>query len=97
MRIREQFSGLNMESLVGGPLQAVCNAQTMLAASTVKFIEDVDIKFDMEVKSSESLEKSSDESGELKDFGMPEGLARILDILATASTPTNIQNSSDVA
>ena len=153
-KMGEQFSGLNMESLIGGPLKAAYDAQAMLAASTVKFIEnvgfeapgtdgtgrvrtetfsfkrgvasengegvgteevslkvpllsivkipalgidEVDIKFDMEVKSSESLEKSSDESGELKDFGMPEGLARILDILATASTPTNIQNGSDVA
>lgn len=121
-KMGEQFSGLNMESLIGGPLKAAYDAQAMLAASTAKFIEnvgfeapgtdgtgrvrtetfsfkrgvasengegvgteevslkvpllsivkipalgidEVDIKFDMEVKSSESLEKSSDESGEL--------------------------------
>lgn len=197
VKMGDQFSGLNMESLIGGPLKAVCNAQAMLAASTVKFIEDVgfdapaedgtrkvrtaafsftrgavsdsgeglgteevsmnvpllsmvkiptlgvdevDITFDMEVKSSEASEKSSDKNGELeanarlkvgpfhmdvkikgsischekntrssdnsakyhvqvhaKDFGMPEGLARVLDILATASTPTKIQSSSEAA
>lgn len=194
VKMSDQFSGLNMEALIGGPLKAVCNAQTMLAASTVKFIEDVgfdapgadgvrklktaafsfsraatsetgvgigsedvsmnvpllsivkiptlgvdsvDITFDMEVKSSESSESTSDKSGELeanaglkigpfsmnvkikgaischesntrssdnsakyhvsvhaKDYGMPEGLARMLDILATASAPTKIQGAT---
>lgn len=30
-----------MESLIGGPLQAACDAQTMLAGATARFIEDV--------------------------------------------------------
>ncbi len=197
VKMGDQFSGLDMESLIGGPLKAVCNAQTMLAASTVKFIEDVgleapdangvrkvrttafsftrnaltdkgesfgteevsmnvpllsivkipslavdtvDITFDMEVKSSESSESSSDKSGELeanadlkvgpfhmdvkikgsischekntrasdnsakyhvqvhaKDYGMPEGLARMLDVLVSASTPTKIESKSTAA
>ena len=179
-----QFSGLDMDALIGGPLKAICNAQMMLAASTVKFIEEVGLEeagpdgirkvrttsfsfnrtafseegavkgteevsmavpllsivknptfgvddatitFDMEVKSSECSEKTKDMSGELegnagikigpfnmdvkikgsvacnekntrssdnsakyhielhaRDYGMPEGLARMLDILATA-------------
>ncbi len=192
--IKDQFSGLDMESLIGGPLKAACNAQVMMAAATTKFIEDVglqppdkdgnrkvrttsfsfmraatdetgkgigqeevsmdvpllsivkvptlaidevDVTFDMEVKSSTSSESSSDKKGELeanaglkigpfhmdvkikgsischesntrssdnsakyhvkvhaKDFGMPEGLARMLDILATASAPTAIENKT---
>lgn len=39
--MQEQFSGLDMSELIGGPLRAVCNAQAMLAASTIKFIQDV--------------------------------------------------------
>lgn len=197
VKMGDQFSGLDMESLIGGPLKAVCNAQTMLAASTIKFIEDVgldapdesgvrkirtaafsftrtaisetgesfgseevsmnvpllsivkiptfgvdslDVTFDMEVKSSESSENSSDKQGELeadaglkigpfnmnvkikgsiachekntrssdnsakyhinlhaKDYGMPEGLARMLDVLATASTPTKIEGKGTAA
>ena len=189
--IKDQFSGLDMESLIGGPLKAACNAQFMMAAATTKFIEEVglqppdkngkrqvrttsfsfmraatdengkgigqeevsmdvpllsivkvptlaidevDVTFDMEVKSSTSSESTSDKKGELeanaglkigpfhmdvkikgsiscqesntrssdnsakyhvkvhaKDFGMPEGLARMLDILATASAPTAIE------
>lgn len=193
--IKDQFSGLDMSALVGGPLKAACEAQMMLAASTADFIENVglepadkdgrrkvrttsfsftraatsqdgkavgteevsmevpflsivkiptlmvdsvDVIFDMEVKSSSSSENTSDKKGELdakaglkigpfsmnvqikgsiachekntrssdnsakyhvevhaKDSGMPEGLARMLDILATASTPVAIENKSE--
>lgn len=41
-----QFSGLDMAALIGGPLKAACNAQVMLAASTAKFIEDVGMNTD---------------------------------------------------
>lgn len=192
-QMSNQFSGLDMSALIGGPLKAACDAQTMLAASTFNFIEQVgfnkgegnvpalrttsfsferaaagengsslgtekvtmevpllslvkiptfaidemDVSFDMEVKSSESSESVKDKSGELeaeaglkigpfsmnvkvkgsischesntrssdnsakyhvnvhaKDYGMPEGLARMLDILATASVPKNIKNNN---
>lgn len=194
VKMSDQFSGLDMASLIGGPLRAACNAQIMMASATTQFIEDVgleaadkdgnrkirttsfsftraatdeegksigteevsmnvpllsivkvptlaidevDVTFDMEVKSSTSSESSSDKQGELqanaglkigpfhmdvqikgsischekntrssdnsakyhvqvhaKDFGMPEGLARMLDILATASAPTAIEKKS---
>lgn len=195
VNVQNQFSGLDMSNLIGGPLKAACDAQVMLAASTEKFIEDVgfdpaskdgtrsvrmttfsftratsdpkgegaigkeevcmqvpllsivkiptlaidevNITFDMEVKSSTTSESSSDKSGELdatggirvgpfhlsvhikgsiachekntrssdnsakyhvmvhaKDFGMPEGLARMLDILATASAPVAIDSKT---
>lgn len=187
VRMQNEFSGLDMGALIGGPLMAVCDAQTMLAKSTVSFIEQVglneaagnaprtvrttafsfsraadgvdgaaagtekmsmevpllsivkiptlavdtaDITFDMEVKSSTSAESSSDKKGGLeaeagvkygpfhmdvkvkgsiachesntrssdnsakyhvevhaKDFGMPEGLARMLDVLAQSAVP----------
>ncbi|MGN0406839.1 MAG: DUF2589 domain-containing protein [Bacteroides sp.] len=193
--IKDQFGGLDMSSLIGGPLKAACEAQMMLAASTADFIEnvgleaadkdgvrkvrttafsftraatgedgnhvgteevsmnvpllsivkiptlmvdEVDITFDMEVKSSVSSENTSDKQGELdataglkvgpfsmdvhikgsiachesntrssdnsakyhvkvhaKDSGMPEGLARMLDILATASAPTAIEKKDN--
>lgn len=191
VKMGDQFSGLDMANLIGGPLKAACDAQTMMAAATVKFIQDigleqpdekgnrkvrttsfsftraatdeegksvgseqvsmdvpilsivkvptlaidvVDVTFDMEVKSSTSSESASDKKGELeanaglkigpfhmdvkikgsischekntrssdnsakyhvqvhaKDFGMPEGLSRMLDVLATASAPTAIE------
>ena len=122
-KIANQFSGLDMAALIGGPLRAACDAQTMLARSTLNFIEEVgleapdadgirkvrtanfsfnraadgaangklgsetvelnvpllaivnipsltidkvNITFDMEVKSSESSESSSDKQGELE-------------------------------
>lgn len=39
--IANQFSGLDMGVLIGGPLTAACNAQTSLAMSTVNFIKEV--------------------------------------------------------
>lgn len=189
--MQDQFSGLDMGALIGGPLKAACDAQIMMAKATSDFIQNVgmddvdangvrkvrtvdfsfqrpstaadgkgigmervnlsvpllsivkvptlavdnvDVTFDMEVKSSVSSEKSSDKKGELdakmglkvgpfsadvsikgsvsahesntrksdnsakyhvevhaKDTGMPEGLAKVLDILSTASAPAQIE------
>ena len=41
VNISNQFSGLDMAALIGGPLSAACSAQTMLAKSTLNFIEEV--------------------------------------------------------
>jgi hypothetical protein len=40
-KISDQFQGLPMESLIGAPLTAACNAQVMLANSTATFINTV--------------------------------------------------------
>lgn len=188
--MQDQFSGLDMGALIGGPLKAACDAQVMLAKATSDFIQnvgmdaedengirkvrtvdfsferpstaedgkgigtekvslsvpllsivkvptlavdDVNVTFDMEVKSSVRSEKSSDKNlgidakmglkvgpftadvsikGSIsahesntrssdnsakyhvevhaKDTGMPEGLAKVLDILASASAPAQI-------
>lgn len=196
VNMSDQFGGLDMANLIGGPLKAACDAQSMMASATAKFIEDVgtvvadkekgtrklrttafsfarsttdektgeirtvnvsmdvpllaivkvptlaidnvDVTFDMEVKSSTSSEKkedkeasaevnggykfggfhvdatikgsvschesntrSSDNSAKYhvqvhaKDYGMPEGLSRMLDILATACTPTAIEDAGN--
>lgn len=191
VKMQDQFSGLDMGALIGGPLKAACDAQIMMAKATSDFIQhvgmddvdasgirkvrtvdfsfqrpstagdgngigmekvnlsvpllsivkipalsvdDVNVTFDMEVKSSVSSEKTSDKSGSLdakmglklgpfsadvsikgsvsahesntrksdnsakyhvevhaKDSGMPEGLAKVLDILSTASAPAQIE------
>lgn len=191
INMADQFSGLPMESLIGGPLQAACKAEVMLAAATTNFIETigfqdadgsggprkaktvafsfqrpatdpegktignetvslevpvlsivnvpslmvkkVDVTFDMEVKSSVASQQTTDKSGTLdahaklgwgvfsldvsikgtisshesntrssdnsakyhvsvqaEQAGMPEGLSRVLDILATAVQPSAI-------
>ena len=41
MAIAEQFAGLNMEQLIGGPLSAAADASTQLANSTADFINRV--------------------------------------------------------
>lgn len=44
--MQNQFSGLPMESLIGTPLKAACDAQVMLAQSTVNFIRNVGFEGD---------------------------------------------------
>ena len=41
MAVAEQFAGLDMGQLIGGPLTAVADASTMLANSTANFINRV--------------------------------------------------------
>jgi hypothetical protein len=41
MTIANQFSGLNMELLIGGPLNAACDAQVRLSQATANFINSV--------------------------------------------------------
>lgn len=42
--VANQFSGLDMAALIGGPLKAACEAQMMLAHSTLNFIESVGLE-----------------------------------------------------
>lgn len=180
VRMEEQFAGLPMGNLIGGPLKAAVDSQTMLAKSTAEFIttvgfddtkvrtvlfeykkteadadgkpndkdmeltvpllavvpipnlqiDFVNITFDMEVKSAESDKSSTDKEGSVSatakggwgpfsasvtvsgkvathrentrssdnsakyhvevnasNHGYPEGLARVMDIIAGAVTP----------
>ena len=41
INMADQFGGLPMESLIGGPLQAACKSEVMLAAATTNFIETI--------------------------------------------------------
>lgn len=41
MAIAEQFAGLRMDQLIGGPLSAAADASTQLANSTADFINSV--------------------------------------------------------
>ena len=39
-----QFSGLPMKDLIGGPLQAACDAQTLLANASANFIKEIGLE-----------------------------------------------------
>ena len=41
VNMSDQFGGLPMDQLIGGPLKAACNAQTLLAKASSDFIKDV--------------------------------------------------------
>lgn len=44
VKMGDQFSGLDMGALIGGPLKAACEAQVMLAKATSDFISNVCMK-----------------------------------------------------
>jgi len=46
VKMSDQFGGLPMEQLIGGPLKAACNAQTLLAKASSDFIKDVGLNDD---------------------------------------------------
>ena len=41
VKMSDQFGGLPMDQLIGGPLKAACSAQTLLAKASADFIKDV--------------------------------------------------------
>jgi len=44
VNMSDQFGGLPMDQLIGGPLKAACNAQTLLAKASSDFIKDVGLQ-----------------------------------------------------
>jgi len=46
VNMSDQFGGLPMDQLIGGPLKAACNAQTLLAKASSDFIQDVGLDTD---------------------------------------------------
>lgn len=48
MSIRDEFTGLNVKDVIGGPLSAAANASSQLAKVAAEFIENVE--FDKEGK-----------------------------------------------
>lgn len=44
VNMADQFKGLPMEDLIGGPLIAVCEAQTKLAKSTAQYIREIGLQ-----------------------------------------------------
>ena len=46
VKMSDQFGGLPMEQLIGGPLKAACNAQTLHAKASSDFIKDVGLNDD---------------------------------------------------
>jgi hypothetical protein len=46
VNMSDQFGGLPMDQLIGGPLKAACNAQTLLAKASADFIQEVGLDTD---------------------------------------------------
>ena len=46
VKMSDQFGGLPMNQLIGGPLKAACSAQTLLAKASSDFIKDVGLNDD---------------------------------------------------
>jgi hypothetical protein len=60
VRMQNQFSGLPMGQLIGGPLTAACNSQLKLAKSTADFIEQIGFYDDSGVSKTRTADFSFD-------------------------------------
>lgn len=60
VKMQNQFSGLPMGQLIGGPLTAACNSQLMLAKSTADFIEQIGFYDDNGVSKTRTADFSFD-------------------------------------
>lgn len=54
-KIEKQMKGIPIEALIGGPLQAACKANIMLAKSTAEFIEKVGFELDQDGKPNDKI------------------------------------------
>lgn len=61
VKMSDAFGGLPLEDLIGGPLQAACKAQSMMASATADFINEIGLEWE---KSSTGSEVTS--TGALK-------------------------------
>ena len=46
VKMSDQFGGLPMDQLIGGPLKAACDSQVQLAKATADFIQNVGLETD---------------------------------------------------
>jgi glycyl-tRNA synthetase beta subunit len=46
VKMSDQFGGLPMDQLIGGPLKAACDSQVQLAKATADFIQNVGLEAD---------------------------------------------------
>ncbi|RXJ71217.1 alpha-amylase [Veronia nyctiphanis] len=96
--IKNQFTGLPMASLIGSPLKAACDAQTMLARSTVDFIKDVGFDGDKTRTADFSFDKNivtgKDASG--KDIIEQNRVSMEVPVLAIVNVPSLLVDEVDI-
>ena len=103
-KMSDQFGGLPMESLLGGPLQAACKAQVMLAGATSNFIESVGFNkvdgkteirtVDFSFKRAVNIEGSDNMGTEIVDMQVP--LLSIVKIPALAVESVDVTFDMEV-
>lgn len=69
VNMSSQFSGLPMKDLIGGPLQAACDAQTLLATASANFIKDIGLQ----EKADKSFAARTVDFGFTRPKQMPDG------------------------
>ena len=101
LNIADQFRGLPMEDLIGAPLTAACNAQEMLASTTINFIERV--CFQQNDKSTSKYEIRTvpfsfkqQEGNEQKAYQVEVPLMSIINIPSLQITDVDINFSMEV-
>ncbi len=89
--IINQFSGLPMSSLIGGPLQAACDAQLQLANATANFIKTVGMKED-----EQTIRTADFHYGQIQEDGSTQKMSIQAPLLTIVKVPSLAINSMDI-
>lgn len=98
VKMSEQFGGLDMGTLIGGPLQAACRAQTMLAGSTADFLTKVCMDTDSNGNLTAKTVNFSFQKASYDDSGNPvmEDVKLNVPLMAVVKVPALSIDSVDV-
>lgn len=94
--ITNQFSGLDMSSLIGGPLQAACNAQLQLANATANFIQTVGMQEDSAVRTVDFKYEQIKEDGTTQKMNIQTPLLAVVKIPSLAINNVNVTFDMEV-
>ncbi|TLD85488.1 DUF2589 domain-containing protein [Helicobacter sp. MIT 05-5294] len=95
--ITNQFSGLEMSSLIGGPLQAACNAQLQLANATANFIQTIGLQENNSaVRTVDFKYEQIKEDGSIQKMNIQAPLLAIVKIPSLAINSLNISFDMEV-
>lgn len=95
--IAKQFSALPMSSLIGGPLQAACDAQLQLANATVNFIKTVGMEEDgVSARTAQFAYERIKEDGSIEKMNIQAPLLSIVKIPSLAINTLDITFDMEV-
>jgi hypothetical protein len=94
--ISNQFTGLPIRDLIGGPLMAACEAQSNLARSTADFIQTIGFKYDDKGNRLEELSMVDFKYSQLQADGSKKNIELEVPLLSIVKVPSLAIKNVDI-